>query len=113
RGPRSAPVLRDCADDLFRDEAALLSLPEVSISNDRVSIAPRRNVFLVEHIADACEHATTRCHSHCAPGLAAVSGAGDENVGALRVAGSHEPEAERRVVSVSGGVHGQGGVALS
>src|SRR5207248_1001865 len=104
RRPRRPAVVGHRAEDPRADERAFLREPEIAERDDGVAGAPRRDVFLVEEIADAAEVAAARGDANRCPRPAAVAGVRNENVGIQRVVRSDEPEAERRIVRTTGGV---------
>src|SRR4029079_11237799 len=87
--------------DLRRDEAPLLSEPEVAVCDDRVAVPPCRDVLLVEQVADAAGIPAAGGDRDYLPGLPAVARVRDEDVRVRRVHGADEPETERAVVRVS------------
>src|SRR6185437_16912345 len=76
-GPAVAAVVGDRAVDPRREGHALLAKPEVAISDDGVAVPPRRDVLLVQEVADAGLDTAARGDPHHVPGLAAVARVGD------------------------------------
>ena len=85
RAPCITEVVRDRVVDLRRDEAAFLPEGEVAVGHDRVAVAPRCDVFLVEQVTDARFRPAAGCDADLVPRLAAVARVGNEHVGVRRV----------------------------
>ena len=81
-----------------------MSQAKVAKRHNRVAVAPRRDVLLVEQVADTPEIAAACSDADRCPRLASVGRIGDEDVRIQRVGRANEFESQRRVVSVTGGI---------